>query len=425
MKILFLSSSPLNNSVSVGNTFLNVFSGIENIEFYSIYSRSGFPDKKINKAFRIPEKSIVKKIIKWKLPVGELVSDRYEGQPTNDSKALKLAKSKRWSIFFFLKNLIWSLPFWKSKRLKSFIDDINPDVIFTVFSNSVSLNKLIEYVVNYTKKPLMLYAWDDNYSFSGTKSPFKNLLQLSGRKHMRKIVEMADKFYVISNVQKQDYEKWFNKPCEILTKSADFSLEPELKKEYGKPLQLVYTGNVLLNRWRSLELIVNALQKINENGIKAQLRIYTGNTLTEEMNSALNKGESSIVMGYAPASEIESIQKNADILVHVEGLDEKNKKLVRQSFSTKLVDYFKMARPILAVGPSDVASISHLIENDCAIYADNEEQLVKKLLEVIESAEKLNELSIKAYNCGNNNHDDSILIALLKKDLEEIKSKNI
>ncbi|MBR2323080.1 MAG: hypothetical protein IKA54_05765 [Clostridia bacterium] len=422
MKILFISASPINNSVSVGNTFLNVFNGLKDIEFYSIYSKSGFPDTKISKAFRITEKNIVKKFINWRLSVGELVNDRYDGQFASDSSALKLAKSKRWSIFFFLRNLIWNLPFWKSKNLKKFLDEVQPDVIFTVLSNSAPLNKLIKFVVNYTKKPLILYAWDDNYSFSNSKSPFKKLLQLNSRKHMRNTVKLADKFYVISKIQQQDYEKWFTKPCKILTKSADFSSEPPIKKEYGKPLQIVYTGNVLLNRWRSLEIIASALQKINVNGVKAQLRIYTGNTLTEEMNLALNKGESSIVMGSVPASEVYKIQQDADMLVHVEGLDEKSAQLVRHSFSTKLVDYFKMARPILAVGPRGVASIEHLIENDCVIYADNECKLVKKLSNLIQNYYLLDELSLKAYNCGKLNHDDSIMKNLLKNDLEVLKN---
>lgn len=68
------------------------------------------------------------------------------------------------------------------------------------------------------------------------------------------------------------------------------------------------------------------------------------------MEKELNIGESSILMGSVPATEIEEIQKNADILVHAEGLDLKSRLAVRQSFSTKIVDYLKMARPIFAVG---------------------------------------------------------------------------
>ena len=249
-----MADVPINRSVSSGNTFLNVFEKIDGIEKYSIQTRGGLPDKSIKRMFFINEKQIVSKIFKWNTPVGKEIKERYTGKTYSESKTIKAVLRKRWSIFFFIQNLIWCLPFWKSKLLKRFLDETKPDVIFTMLRNLAPQNKLIKFVVNYTKKPLILYAWDDNYSFSNSKSPFKKLLQLNSRKHMRNTVKLADKFYVISKIQKQDYEKWFNKPCKILTKSADFSSEPPIKKEYGKSLQFVYTGNILLNRWRSLEI---------------------------------------------------------------------------------------------------------------------------------------------------------------------------
>ena len=195
------------------------------------------------------------------------------------------------------------------------------------------------------------------------KSPLKKVLRLINRASMRKTVKSATEFYVISKIQKEEYQQWFKRDCKILTKSANFTNEPTLKDEYNNPLRLVYTGNLVLNRWKSLGLIASALQTINENEIKAQLYIYSGNTLTQEMRNALEKGESSFFMGSVPAEEIETVQKEADMLVHVEGLDKKSQNEVFQSFSTKLVDYFQSSRPILAVGPKNVASINHLIEN--------------------------------------------------------------
>ena len=138
------------------------------------------------------------------------------------------------------------------------------------------------------------------------------------------------------------------------------------------------------------------------------------------MNKALNVGESSFVMGSVSQAEVLEIQKNADMLVHIEAKDLKNRLLVRQSFSTKIVDYLKSARPILAYGPKEVASINHLIKNDCAIIADNEQELYEKLIKIIDDKAALNELSIKAFNCGKNNHDISLINKMLVNDLKSI-----
>ena len=141
------------------------------------------------------------------------------------------------------------------------------------------------------------------------------------------------------------------------------------------------------------------------------------------MEKALNRGESSILMGSVPASEVPGIQERADILVHVEALDLKNRLTVRQSFSTKIVDYLKAARPILAVGPKDVASIDHLIRNDCAIVADNRQELESKLRAILDDKAMLNEIAQRGYECGRKHHNKQDIQTMLMNDLNSICSK--
>ena len=423
MKILFISQSPINASVSVGNTFLNIFEGIENVEFGSIYSKSGLPDARIKDAFRVDEKMLVKALFGKK--VGETVIARYDGEMVLDGKVASFAKRKRWTIFFWGQNLIWRLPFWKSQRLKSFLDDYNPDIIFTVLSDSIPLNRIIRFVQNYTHKPLALYAWDDNYSMQTSgASPLKKLNRLICRASMRKTVKKASQFYVISQIQKTEYEAWFQHDCKILTKSEDFSSVPCFKTNFGKPLRFVFTGNIGMNRWKSLGMIARVLKRINSEGIKAQLYIYSGNMLTTEMQTMLQVENTSFFMGRVPANEIACLQEEADVLVHVEGLDKKSQREVHQSFSTKLVDYFKAARPILAVGPQNVASIEHLRENNCAFLAETEEELFEGLLTFLDDYEKLHILARNAYECGKKNHDKTFMKQMLERDMLQLCEGN-
>lgn len=423
MRVLFISQSPINASVSIGNTFLNIFEGIEDFEFASIYSKTGLPDSRIKEAFLINEKMILKAFLGKE--VGKIITERYNGEKVLEGKASSFAKRKRWTIFFWVQNLIWSLPFWKSRRLKQFLNDYNPDIIFSVLSDSIPLNRMIRFVHNYTKKPLTLYAWDDNYSMrtSGV-SPLKKINRLISRASMSKTVKRASQFYVISQIQKTEYEAWFKRDCTILTKSADFSLPPSFKKNCGKPLRLLFTGNIGMNRWKSLGMIARVLQKINNDEVKAQLYIYSGNELTDEMQKALSIEGSSFFMGSVSADQVVRLQTDADVLVHVEGLDKKSQREVHQSFSTKLVDYFKAARPILAVGSSDVASIEHLRNNDCAILAETEEELFEGLSALISDNVKLHVLAQNAYECGKKNHDKTIMKQMLEMDMRQLCEGN-
>lgn len=59
MKILFISNSPINRQTSIGNTFLNLFDGF-GAELYSVYSRTGYPDKKSKALFALPKLSLLK-----------------------------------------------------------------------------------------------------------------------------------------------------------------------------------------------------------------------------------------------------------------------------------------------------------------------------------------------------------------------------
>ena len=340
LRILFVSSSPLKKEISIGNTFINLFKDMDDVELASIYTRAGAPDPEISQAFCITEKMLIKNLIK-KTPVGVRIESTEKNETPkvyntkNEQGIINFIKSRRWTLFFWLQDFVWRIGKWKSPELKKYVEEYNPDVIFTVLSGLPFLNRLILHITKLANKKLVLYAWDNNYSLKQFMlSPLQWINHFISRKSMRKVVKKAELFYVISDVQKNDYEKSFKKECKVLTKSADFSNQAPVKNEYNKPLQLVYTGNIGMNRWRSLAEIATVLKKINEDEVKAQLRIYTGNLLTEKMDSALNKGNSSFVMGSVSADEVIKIQNDADMLVHVESKDLKNKLLVRQSFST-------------------------------------------------------------------------------------------
>lgn len=421
MNILFISMSPIHKGMNIGNTFLNILEGVPDVTFSSVYTKGGAPDKSIKNAFQINEKMILKKFLHQTESAGKVIEARNDKENADNSRFVTFAKKKRFTVFFWAQALVWKLPFWKSTALKRFLDETKPDILFTLLSDSPVLNQLIQYIQEYTEKPLVVYAWDNNYTLKmGAVSPLRRLNRVINRVYMRKTVQKAKQLYVISEIQKQDYEKAFGVPCKILTKSADFSGDPPVKPQYNSPLQLVFTGNIGTNRWKSLALIAEALEQINQNGVRAQLRIYTATPRTAKMEKALQKGKSSFIMGSIPASEVQKTQADADVLVHVEALDLKNKLAVRQSFSTKLVDYFKAARPILAVGPHDVASIDHLIRNDCALTAETVGEVRQAIESVLDNPDKLRDLSKKAYACGKKNHETTVMHQMLQTDLEKI-----
>lgn len=430
MKILIVSNTPWSKENSFGNSFSNIFEGIPDLEFANISCRTVTDlDPIVSACFEISEKSLLKHLKDKRSPSGKKIDIealKNCKKSAEESNIKTFARKKRWQVLFWARDIIWTLGRWKSQELLDFIDDFKPDLIFQPVYYSSYLNDIACFIQEYTNVPMLGYISDDCYTLRQfSLSPLYWIDRLHKRKKVKKTIEKCKILYVISEIQKRDYEKAFGVPCKILTKSADFTEPPQLKTSYNTPLQLVFTGNIGTNRWKSLAVIAQALQELNQNGTKAELRIYTATPLTAKMQKALQIDGASYLMGTVPASAIPQIQSEADMLVHAEALDLKNRLAVRQSFSTKLVDYFKAARPILAVGPKDVASIDHLLQNNCALVADNAADLAVMLSDCLENPKRLHTLAENAFLCGKRHHDAAQMKEMLYADLKNtVASRN-
>ena len=91
--------------------------------------------------------------------------------------------------------------------------------------------------------------------------------------------------------------------------------------------------------------------------------------------------------------------QNNDILIHVEPTDLKNTLYYRLSFSTKLVDYFRNGRCIIAYG-GFTGSMDYLTANDCGIYISAKDNLNDKLKLILTNPSLIKEYSNKCYNIG-------------------------
>ena len=425
MKILVISNSPWDDSNSFGSTFSNFFQGFEKNDIASIYCSGGEPNtQSCGRFFRISEGALIRTIKNPKKEAGEevFVSEKEQSAPTESRKAfLDFARKHRWIIFFWFRELLWRLGRWKGKKLDDFIEEFNPDVVVLPTYSYSYINKLALHIQKKWDLPMVSYVSDDEYTLKQfSLSPLYWLNRFYQRKWVKKGIENSKILYTISTVQKTDYEQCFSVPCKVLTKFSSFDEPPATKESYNKPLRIVYTGNIGGNRWKSLSLLAQALQEVNGCGEEATLEIYTATPTTKAMCKALNVQGCSEIKGKVSAAEVRRLQHEADLLVHVEAMDLKNRLLVRQSFSTKLVDYFKMARPILAIGPMAVASMAHLVDNRCALTCCTKEEVVEQIKSVLHDPKKLEQLSQSAYECGKAHHDKEKLQSMLIKDLEEI-----
>ena len=429
MRVLLISLAPVHPTYGSGNTFLNLLECLDGVEVSSLCARAGETDPRVSRGFYVTERMLLGNLLR-RTPAGVCVcpSAKTDGCRGSDGerKLHRFAHRHRWTVLFWARDLLWRVSRWKSPELQAFLQESKPDVILASLSNTPHVNRMILHAKAVTGAKLVLYAWDNNYTYKQfTLSPLRWIKQAFDRASMRRVAVRADLTYAICEELKREYETAFGRDFHLLTKGGDFSGDAPVKPTFNRPLQLVYTGNLQNNRWKSLGKIARVLERINRDGLSAQLRIYTGSPLTKAMSRALNRGESSAVMGLVPPSEVARIQSEADLLVHAEATDFKNRLTVRHSFSTKLVDYMAAARPILAYGKTDSASIRHLRDNAGAMVAESPDELYEKLTAVMHDGNALRKLSLRAYLCGRMHHERTDIRDTLTRDLAELMKMQI
>lgn len=425
MKVLILSQTPWRNDNSFGSSYTGIFGGMKGFEFANIYCRPGLPQNDICKSyFYISEKALVKNLFDKSVSTGEVVDTVESADTLNEApKVYTGARRLRWQIFYWAQGLLWSVSRWKSRELIDFIDAFDADVLFFPLYYSTYLNKIARFIVQHTGKKLILYVSDDVYTLRQfSLSPLFWINRFIIRPKVKDMVKRCEILYVISEVQREAYARIFGKETRVLTKGADFSGEPKTKKPSGV-LRLLYTGNIGSGRWKVLGIIAKALVRINQSEKKAQLDIYTPTPVTRRMRAALDVAGCSAVHGAVSSAEVKKLQTGADVLVHVESFELKERLKVYHSFSTKIVDYAHRARCIFAAGPGEVASIRSLVENDMAVAATKKSEIAEKLAKLTSDPEMIAEYADKAWGNGAKYYGIKKIHTMLQTDIQNAVDK--
>lgn len=429
-KILFVSCTPWNTNNSVGNTYANLFDGMEDYTIAHIYCADGVDsDPRVSRAYQMTEKQLV---LNWlgRLPKvgGEVpvqqISGTGETLTGRELAVLNFAKKRRWMIFFWAREMIWKLGRWDNEDLARFIREFGPDLVFVNLYDYVYMNRVDLAVARLAGVPVVGYIWDDFYTLRQFSwSPLYWANRLYSRRLVRQVIDRCSMLYVIADLQKQEYDRIFHRDCHVLTKGGVFEGEHPPANVPGRPLRLLYAGNIGAGRWPCLALIGRVIQRINAScpaGQGMELTIYTATPITRAMERQLNCPGAIRLAGRIPYQEVAQKQAEADLLVHVEPTDRVNRWKSRLSFSTKLIDYMLAYRPILAYGLMEQASLAHLKAQDAAFVTTSEAELERTLREILARPALLEEYAAKGWACGAACHDIRRFHRMLRQDFEEV-----
>ena len=410
MRILILSAEVWRDDTNGGNVLSNIIGGLD-AEIAQIYCNPGSPDNNVCKRyFQMTDKMVIKSFFTRK-PIGrELVFENY---PVNTDEEIAEQPNKKWyaffhrfrlGVFYAIRNFLWNNSNWKNKKLTKFIDEFKPDVIFAPCYGSKFMLRLTRFVAEYTGKKVISYISDDSYTLKQFRfSPFFWLNRFSVRRQLRKTFPYKSLVYTMTDIQLRQCEKDFGANMKILRKCADASLVAD-KEKVGEPIRLVYAGGIYLNRYKTLARIADAIRKINSDGVKMKLDIYTGNEITKKIKRLLDDGVNSELHPSVSLVELKRIYEASDIALHVESFSLKNRLEVRMSFSTKIVDCLSSGAATMAVCDSLQGGYAYLKANECAICVDDLKDVEKTLRDLVDNPERIIEYARLAKECVIKNH---------------------
>ena len=432
MKILLITAEEWNDYVYGNGVLTNWFTGFD-AEFAQIYTSPGLPNNKVcSKYFQIDERQMVKSLYsntkagrEVKMPTNEREQDAAKSNAQRKGIYGIFKKLSLWmhTPIVMLQDFIWMTGRYDKAALQRFIGGYKPDVVFCPQLGNPKMWRLEKLVKGMTDVPFVAFTGDDEASYQQvSKSPLFWLRRWYCHNGLKNSVKIFSHYFMHSKEQAQDYTNEYGIPTSTLYKCGDFSNE-FVKKSVGSPIRLVYAGRLYCNRWKTLAEIGKALHEINKHGERMVLDIYTQEALTNEQRKALSPENSVYMKGSVNPQQLKEVYRNADIALHVESMDKKNRLATRVSFSSKIIDLMASSCAILAVCWNRHCGYQYLRDNDAAFCVDNYSDILPMLQRIVDNPSLVQNYAQKAYECGRKNHTREKIQKQIRDKFEELIAK--
>ncbi len=395
-KILIVSNNPLSYTQHNSKTILSLVDNKLDFSLAQLFFSSGTPSYHHCKYYRISDSQLVQSIKKWSIKAGEPVIASSE--QCSDNPSSKVNPS---NYFMRLcREVIWKIGSIDYERLFRWINDFSPDILLFMAGDCVFAYDIVAKILKHrTNMKNIVYVTDDYILPRMSLSmPFwirRNMLL----KRMRSCIARADLFITISPKMQHIYRTLFLKDSIVYANTPTYrsGIQNELSaKRKENKIVLTYMGGLHYNRWKSLSLLAKAIHAYNTtHSKKAILQIYSATKMTKKMLKALNIDGASMYCGHISSDSIMEIMMQSDINVHVESFDKRSTAATRLSFSTKIYECLSAGKCVLAIGPSDIASMEYLA--DCAECIYKAEEINEKLIERLFISDYRDTIAKKCY----------------------------
>lgn len=429
MKVLLVSHNVLSQTSNMGKTLRSYFSQFAGEEIAQFYIHSEIPvdDSICRNYFRFTDRDAMQSLIPWKKCGQSFTKEDIQtdclsaGTDTGILHSVYQMGRKRTASIFLLRNLLWELCRWDTKRFWDWVDGFSPDVIFFASGDYGFMYDIARKIADYTKKPLIVSCVDDFYLYNrNEKSLLGRLVHKSFMKTVHRTMEQASAVMTICDSMKMEYEKLFGKKTYVLHTAA----LPENAEETRGRSGVVYLGNLGYGRNRQLVKMGQALRAVQGAGIPEYIDVYSGERNPKKWKDFTY--ENGIRFhGAVSSEEVLAIMSRSVAVIHTESFEPEIMKMTRFSVSTKIADSLMHGPCLVAYGPEGIASVDYLKENGAAYMITDPAKLEDGLREILSNEALRNEIVGKARKLGQKNHNAQAVPENVKRWLAEICEADI
>lgn len=426
-KVLIISNNAFSLTKNNGKTLSSLFKGWPEEKIAQLYFYPEAPDFSICKNFfRITDEDVLfsrKGAIFYNKMIVE--KDKDENRALVKRVSI-LRKYRDFTPLGFIRNILWFVRKPITKYSQEWVESFNPEAIFLVCGDSWFPYDIAAYISTSFRIPIYLFFTDDYITPLPSLDPFWWINYIALKISLKKILSQVDKIFVIGEEMALEYGDRFNKKCITVMNSIEIdkyapfiSDNPDTKHSLSA-LSFAYFGGLHLKRWETLEAFGKAIKIVSkEIPIPISISIYSSTTPEKAIMDRICDLPYIRFVGSVNEKEIIREMFEYNVLVHVESFSKKTQHKTRLSISTKIPEYLATGKPLLAIGPKEIASMQYLESNQAAylVYEDKPEVLREVLLEIYHNLMDKVEINIKNINLVKKNHSFVINRKAIKDSL--------
>lgn len=371
--VLVVSNNPFSETKGNGKTMASFFCGFPHNKLSQLYFSQELPTSDVcRRYFQLPDSDILRSLSLHRTECGRALFagahlDRSGAKVSTYSTFSRILKTNTGRLG---RELAWRLSPCTKGKLINWLDESPPDVIFFTAGDAGFAYDIVDMIKHRYGSELVTFITDDYVLPRRCFSPAWWIRRRLVLRKMKAAITKSQSLITISEKMRSEYKRLFGRDSYVAFNIPEWQPDRRTSARPKEYIELVYAGGLHFKRWKTLQRIAWALKNYNanrENGKAAFLKIYTNDVPSSKMRSRIEVADAAGYMGSLSKDELDEVTREADVLVHVESFDRNSVESTRLSVSTKIPEYLAMGRPVLAVGPPDVASMEFLEDAACCV----------------------------------------------------------